>query len=122
MLSAELHEAATDFGRALLHAPALVAYRNALAALEADPGARQLLDDLRDRQLALARVQRTGLAASQEQIAALRVCQDSVRANGTIMVHLRTANELKAFLPAVAVEVSAALGTDYAALVAPTSC
>ncbi len=38
------------------------------------------------------------------------------------MAHLRATNDVKAFLPTVATEVSRALGTDYARLIAPTSC
>ena len=38
------------------------------------------------------------------------------------MAHLRATNDVKAFLPDVAREVSAALGADYASLIAPTSC
>ena len=52
----------------------------------------------------------------------MRLCQAAVRGNEAIMAHLRATNEVKAYLPAVAREVSAALGADYGSLVAPTSC
>jgi hypothetical protein len=38
------------------------------------------------------------------------------------MAHLRATNDVKAYLPVVARTVSAALGADYASLIAPTSC
>ena len=50
------------------------------------------------------------------------MCQADVRASEVIMAHLRATNEVKAFLPLVATEISRALGTDYAKLIAPTSC
>ncbi len=122
MLSTDLHDAAVALGRAVRATPELIAYRAADEALDADPVAEQLLVELRDQQLALARLQQTGLSPSGEQIFALRACQDAVRANPTILAHLRAANDVKRYLPTVALEVSAALGTDYARLVAPQTC
>ncbi len=122
MLSTDINEAAAEFGRALRQAPAVAIYRVAADALEADPAAQGLLADLREHQVSLARTQRAGLTPSQEQIDRMRLCQAAVRGNEAIMAHLRATNEVKAFLPAVAREVSAALGTDYGNLVAPTSC
>ncbi|MDA8203308.1 MAG: YlbF family regulator [Chloroflexi bacterium] len=122
MLSTTLQEAAIAFGLALRQAPAVAALRSATAALEADPTAQQLLADLRGHQLALARVQQSGLLPAQEQIDALRLCQAAVRTNLTIMNQLRATNDVKAYLPGIAGRVSEALGTDYAALIAPTSC
>lgn len=122
MLSTELYEAAVEFGRALRQAPAVTAYRTATEAFEADPVAQGLLADLRDQQASLARLQQSGLAPSQKQIDRLRLCQAAVRSNDTIMAHLRATNEVKTYLPTVALEVSAALDTDYGRLVAPQSC
>ena len=122
MLTTEIHEAAVEFGRALRQAPAVAAYRAAADALDADLAAQQLMADLREQQGSLTRMQRAGLTPSQEQIDQLRLCQAAVRANQAIMAHLRATNDVKAFLPTVALEVSAALGTDYANLVTPTSC
>ena len=122
MLSTDLYEASIEFGRALRQAPAVVAYRAATEAFEADPAAQGLMTDLRDQQGSMARLQQSGLTPSQEQIDRFRLCQTAVRSNGVIMAHLRATNEVKAYLPTVALEVSAALGTDYASLAAPTSC
>ena len=122
MLSTELHEAALEFGRALCQAPAVAAYRVAAETLQADPVAQGLLADLREHQESLARTQRAGLTPSQEQIDRMRLCQAAVRGNEAIMAHLRATNDVKAFLPAAALEVSAALGTDYGQLVTPTGC
>jgi len=122
MLSTDLYEASIEFGRALRQAPAVVAYRAATEAFEADVAAQGLMADLRDQQGSLARLQQAGLTPSQEQIDRLRLCQTAVRSNAVIMAHLRASNEVKAYLPTVALEVSAALGTDYASLAAPTTC
>ena len=122
MLSATLHEAAIDFGLALRQAPVLATFRAAAEALDADPFAQGLMADLNDQQTALARLQQAGLTPSRGQIDALRLCQAAIRANDTIMAYLRAANEVKAYLPTVASEISQALGSDYASLIAPTSC
>lgn len=122
MLSTDINEAAVEFGRTLRQAPAVAAYRVAAEALDADPLAQGLMADLREHQVSLARIQQMGLTPSQAQIDRLRLCQAAVRANEGIMAHLRATSEVKAYLPAVAREVSAALGTDYGGLVAPSSC
>ena len=122
MLTTEVHEAAVGFGRALRQAPAVAIYRAAVDALDADPAAQQVLADLREQQASFVRTQRAGLTPSQEQVDRLRLCQAAVRANQVIVAQLRATNDVKAFLPVAAREVSAALGADYASLVAPTSC
>ena len=122
MLSTDLNEAAVEFGRTLRQAPAVAAYRVAVDALDGDPVAQGLLANLREHQESLARTQRAGLAPSREQIDTLRLCQATVRANEAIMAHLRATNEVKAFLPTAALEVSAALGADYGQLAAQSSC
>jgi cell fate (sporulation/competence/biofilm development) regulator YlbF (YheA/YmcA/DUF963 family) len=122
MLSTELHEAAVEFGRTLRQAPAVAAYSVAVDVLDGDPVAQGLLADLREQQGSLTRTQRAGLTPSREQIDRLRLCQAAVRSNTAIMAHLRATNDVKAFLPAAALEVSAALGADYGQLAAPTSC
>ncbi len=122
MLSTEIHETTLELARALRHAPALTAFSAAVAALAADPVAQGLLADLREHQTRLTRTQQAGLTPSQEQIDRFRLCQAAVRANVPIMAHLRATSEVKAFLPGVARAISAALGADYASLVAPTTC
>jgi cell fate (sporulation/competence/biofilm development) regulator YlbF (YheA/YmcA/DUF963 family) len=89
---------------------------------EADPVAQGLLADLSEHQGSLARTRRADLTPSQEQIDRMRLCQAAVRGNEAIVAHLRATNEVKAYLPSVAREVSAALGTDNGSLVAPASC
>lgn len=122
MLSTELHEAAVEFGRTLRQAPAVAAYRVAVDVLDGDPVAQGLLADLREQQGSLTRTQEAGLTPSREQIDRLRLCQAAARGNQMIMAHLRATNDVKAYLPDIAREVSAALGADYGSLVAPTSC
>jgi cell fate (sporulation/competence/biofilm development) regulator YlbF (YheA/YmcA/DUF963 family) len=122
MLSTEINEAAVEFGRALRQAPAVFAYRAAQAALEADPDAQALMVELRHLQQTFIEVQQGGETPAPEAMDALRLCQANVRANDVIMAHLRATSDIKAFLPLAATEVSRALGTDYAKLIAPTSC
>ena len=122
MLSTDINEAAVEFGRALRRAPAVAIYRIAADALDADPVAQGLLADLREHQGRLARTQRASLTPGREQIDRMRLCQAAVRGNEAIMAHLRATNDVKAYLPIVARTVSAALGADYASLIAPTSC
>ena len=122
MLSTDLHEATVEFARALRQSPAVAIYGIAVEALDADPVAQGLLADLREHQEILARTQRSGLTPSREQIDQLRLCQAAARGNQMIMAHLRATNDVKAFLPTAALEVSAALGADYGALAASSSC
>ena len=122
MLTTEIHEATVEFARSLRQAPAVGAYRAAQAALDADPGAQALMDRLRHHQQAFIETQQRGETPAPGAMDALRLCQADVRANEVIMAHLRATSEVKAFLPGVAGEVSRALGTDYARLIAPTSC
>jgi len=122
MLTTEIHEAAVEFGRSLNGAPAVSAYRVAQAALDADQDAQVLLHALRSAQGTFIAAQQRGQAPTPEVMEALRAAQADVRANEVIMAHLRATNDVKAFLPLVATEISRVLGTDYAKLIAPTSC
>ena len=122
MLTTEIHEATVEFARSLRQAPPLGAYRAAQAALDADPGAQALMAELRHLQQAFIEAQQRGETPAPEAMDALRRCQANVRHNEVIMAHLRAMSDVKTFLPGVATEVSRALGTDYAKLIAPTSC
>ncbi len=122
MLTAEIHEAAAELGRSLNQAPAVSAYRTTRAALDADPGALALMEKLRRLQQAFIAAQQSGESAAPDAMEDLRLVQAEVRHNEVIMAHLRASNEVKAFLPLVAAEVSRELGADYAKLIAPTSC
>ena len=80
------------------------------------------MDELRYLQRTFIAAQQRGETPAPEAMESLRMRQTDVRANEVIMAHLRATNEVKAFLPVVATEMSRALGTDYAKLIAPTSC
>lgn len=121
MLSTELHTAALTFGRALREAPAVATYRGAAEALADDRGAQQAMVALQGAQASYLRTQQAGQNPSQEQVDQLRGSQAAVRANEVLMNHIRATNAVKAYLPIVAGEVSAALGADYPSLIAPTS-
>ncbi len=122
MLDPTLEAAASELGHTLARVPALAAFRSAEAALARDANAQLILDHLRDQQETLSRLQRTGLAPSQEQIDALRVSQAAVRADPTIMEYLRATNEARAFLPGVALRIGGTLGLDFGRLVSSGSC
>jgi cell fate (sporulation/competence/biofilm development) regulator YlbF (YheA/YmcA/DUF963 family) len=122
MLDPELREATLEFARALSHASVVAAYRAATEALDADAAAQALLADMREQQSTLMRLQESGQSSTLAQIEAFRRTQDAIRANETIMVSLRTTNEVKAFLPVVTRYVTKSLGFDYAQLVATQSC
>lgn len=122
MLSIETRRAAEDFARALRQSPTIVALQAAEAALDADPQAQALMDELRRLQQAFIAAQRAGQPAPPDVAEALRTCQSDVRRNELIMAQLRATNEAKAFLPLVAAEVTRALGTDYATLIKPSGC
>jgi cell fate (sporulation/competence/biofilm development) regulator YlbF (YheA/YmcA/DUF963 family) len=92
----------------------------ASTALAEDPSAQQVVVALQGPQASYLRTQQAGLTPSQEQVDQLRRSQAAVRAN-VLMNHLRATNTVKKFLPVAAREVSAALGADYASLIAPPS-
>jgi cell fate (sporulation/competence/biofilm development) regulator YlbF (YheA/YmcA/DUF963 family) len=116
MLSTELRDAALAFSHALREAPAVADYVAASTALAEDPSAQQVVVALQGPQASYLRTQQAG----QEQVDQLRRSQAAVRAN-VLMNHLRATNTVKKFLPVAAREVSAALGADYASLIAPPS-
>jgi len=122
MLTTEIHEAAVEFGRALRQAPAVAAYRAASEALDADPVSQAALENLRGHLAAVTRIQQAGQTPAPEELDLLRDRQAAVRASATIMAYLRTTNDMKAYLPGIAREVSETLGADYGNLIAPTSC
>ena len=122
MLDLKLEAAATGLGQALARVPAIASYRAAAAALDRDFNAQMILDHLREQQETLGRLQRSGLAPSQEQINTLRVGQAAVRADPTIMEYLRATNEAKALLPGVALRIGSTLGIDFGRLVSSGSC
>jgi cell fate (sporulation/competence/biofilm development) regulator YlbF (YheA/YmcA/DUF963 family) len=122
MLSTEINEAAVEFGRALRAAPAVAIYRIAAEALEADPVAQGLLADLRDHQRSLARTQRAGLTPGREQIDRMRLCQAAVRATIGRYAFTSFIARRCAMIASFPRTASAALGADYASLIAPSGC
>ncbi len=121
MPTTELHGAALAFGRALRVAPAVAAYRVAADAFEADVTAQQALAALQDSQASYLHAAQAGLTPSEQQVDQLRHSQAAVRASEVLMNQLRATNAVKKYLPVVAGEVSAALGTDYGSLIAAST-
>lgn len=121
MLSPELRNAAESFGQALRQAPAVATYMAATAALADDLKAQQTILALQGPQESVLNAQRSGTEPTQEQLDQLRAAQAAVRSNETIMNHLRATSAVKTYLPTAANEVSAALGADYANMIAPSA-
>ena len=121
MLTTEINDAALAFGRALRQAPAVAAYRAAVDAFDADRSAPQVMATLQASQASYLRTEQAGLTPSHEQFDQLRRSQAAVRANEVLMNQLRATNTVKRYLPVAAGEVSAALGADYASLIAPST-
>ncbi len=123
MTTTDINAAALAFGRALRRAPAVAAYLTAAESFEADPNAAQVMIALQAAQASYVATERAGLAPSQEQVDLLRRSQAAVRSSEVVMNHLRATNTMKKYLPVAAAEVSAAMGADYANLIAPaTGC
>lgn len=122
MLTTEIHEATVAFAHALREAPAVSTYRSCRAALDASPEALGLMAELQLHQQQFIKAQAFGQTPTPELVDDLRRCQAAVRGNDAIMAYLRATNEVKAYLPTVAAEITKALGTDYARLIAPTTC
>jgi cell fate (sporulation/competence/biofilm development) regulator YlbF (YheA/YmcA/DUF963 family) len=123
MVTTDINDAALAFGLALRQAPAVAAYLAAVEAFEADPSAPQVMAALQTAQASYLRTEQAGLTPSQEQVDQLRSSQATLRSNEVVMNHLRATNTVKKYLPMAASAVSAALGADYASLIAPaTGC
>jgi len=115
-LSPELREAARVLGAALKNTPALRAYTDAVARMEADAHATALLDELQRVQSDIRTRQSNDGGVTMEDLARLRQLQYAVQTHPTIAAFIEAQQNALAFLPQVNQEISQLLGVDFATL------
>lgn len=112
MLDPAVEAAARALAVKLRASPAIAAFWQTKAQLDASEQARSLMADLQQRQQALLQQQQTG-ALTQADIDALRRLQSEARNNPVIMGYLQAQQQAQAFLPEVNMEISQLLGFDF---------
>lgn len=120
-LKPELKQAAQTLGQALKNTPALRAYAEASARLEADEEATGLLDELQRAQ-ADVRTRQSNGGVSQADLARLRQLQNGVQSNRTIADFIEAQQIATLYLPEVNLEISKLLGADFATLARVNKC
>lgn len=116
-----LVEAIETLAAALLNAEPLVAYRQAVAALEADPDSTTLLNQFSAAQNEVRKCQGNG-TITQFHLDRLRSLQRQVQANSTIMSYADAQQVALAYLPKVNLEISQLIGLDFVSLAGPSGC
>lgn len=106
---------------ALLHAGPVAAYRQAMARLDADPEALELLERFASAQADL-RMRQARDAVTQADVDRLRTLQSQAQSNRKIMDYAETQQKAVAYLSTVNQEISQLLGLDFASLARPASC
>ena len=120
-LPPELKHATQNLGDALKNSPALRAYADALAKMEADVNATALLDDLQRLQADIRTRQSNGGVTADDTVR-LRRLQADVQAHPTIATFLAADQQAKAYLPQVNQTISSLLGIDFASLGRVSGC
>ncbi len=120
-LKPELKQAVQALGSALKEAPALHAYYEATARLEADRQATGLLDELQRVQADIRTRQVKG-AVSQADLGRLRQLQGDVQSNRTIAAFFEAEQIATLCLREVNQEISQLLGVDFATLGRVNTC
>lgn len=107
----------------LIYAEPIALYRRAQARLDADAGARALLERFSAAQADLrARSGQSEGSVTQAGVDHLRDLQRQVQTNRAIMEYAETQQAALAYLPEVNREISQLLGVDFASLAGPASC
>ncbi len=114
-LPPELKQAVQTLSEAVKQAPPLRAYTEALAKMEADRSATDLLDELQRVQADL-RVRQSNGGITQADTVRLRQLQAGVQAHPTIAAFLAADQAAKAYLPQVNNLISDLIGIDFASL------
>lgn len=114
-LPPELVQAVQTLSEAVKQSPPLRAYAQALAKMEADRSATDLLDELQRVQADLRARQSNG-GITQADTAHLRQLQAEVQARPTIAAFLAADQAAKAYLPQVNQHISDLIGIDFASL------
>jgi cell fate (sporulation/competence/biofilm development) regulator YlbF (YheA/YmcA/DUF963 family) len=116
-----LVEAIETLAAALLNTEPLAAYRQAAAALEAEPDSMTLLNQFSAAQAEVRKRQGNG-TVTQFHLDRLRSLQRQVQANSAIMNYASAQQSALAYLPEVNLEISQLIGMDFAALAGPSGC
>lgn len=116
ILAATEHLAAT-----ILRAKPVAAYQKAIARLNADSEARELLERFMQAQTDL-RVRQARNSITQADMDQIRALQRKVQSNRTILDYAEAQQKAVDYLPAVNQEISQLLGVDFASLAGPASC
>ncbi len=120
-LKPELKQAAQALGQALKGTPALRAYAEASARLEADVEATSLLDELEQVQTDIRLRQANG-GVTQADLARLRQLQNDVQSNHTSAAFIEADHFATLCLPEVNQAISEMLGVDFATLGRANTC
>ena len=120
-LPPELKQAVQTLSEAVKQSPPQRAYGEALAKMEADRSATDLLDELQRLQADL-RVRQSNGGITQADTRRLRRLQADVQAHATIAAFLKADQEAKAYLPQVNQHISDLIGIDFASLGRTQGC
>ena len=115
MLDPVVEVAAQTLAAQLKALPAIAAFDQAQAELDANEQARTLMSELQELQQDLLQKQQTG-TLTQEEIDEYRRLQREVQDNAVIGAYLETQRQAQAFLPQINAEISQALGFDFSRL------
>lgn len=120
-LPENISTATEQLAAAILRAEPVAAYQRAIARLEADPEAHELLERFSRAQADL-RMRQAKNAVTQADVDQLRALQRQVQSNQKIMDYAETQQIAIAYLPEINDEISQLLGVDFASLAGPASC
>ena len=120
-LPATLLAATEDLAIQLLASEPFTAYHTAQGCLNADAGARALLQRLSQAQAEL-RQKQAQRAVVQSDVDQLRVLQSAVQADRTITDYVHAQQAAVGFLREMNREISELLGVDFAALAKRPGC
>lgn len=117
----KLLTAANHLAESLVREEPIVAFRQAKAEFEADPKAREILDQLGAAQADLRVCQRNG-SVTQIDLDRLRYLQRQAGSNQVIMHYAETQQAANEYLLSVNQEISQLIGIDFGTLARSGCC
>lgn len=120
-LSAHVLAATEDLANHLLASEPFTAYQAAQGRLNADAGARALLQQLSQSQAEL-RQKQARRTITQSDVDQLKALQSAVQADPTLADYAGTRHAAIGFLREIDQEISELLGVDFAALAKRSGC
>ena len=115
MLDPTVEAAARTLAAQLRASPAIAAFWQARAQVDANEQARGMMGELQQLQQELLQKQQAG-TLRQEEIDGYRRLQREVQSNAIILAYFETQRQAQAFLPEVNLEISQVLGFDFSHL------